>query len=69
MVAAIQAERVELPRRASIIAHSSGVSVILDDVTMRPLPEPAGLPAPSRFPPRGDFMFMFVIFFDWLQGD
>ena len=52
---AIHAERVSSPRSASSLPHTAGGSVMLDVVTVRPLPVPSGRPAPFLAPPRVGF--------------
>ena len=59
ILAAIHAERVDSPRSASSFAHSVGGRLMLDVVTVRPLPLPGLRPAPGRVPPLV-FGFMLV---------
>jgi hypothetical protein len=52
ILSATQADRDLSPRSSSSLPHRTGVRLMLDVFTVRPLPEPRGRPAPSRFPPR-----------------
>ena len=61
ILAAIQAERVIPPRSASSLSHSSGGRLMLDVVTVRPVPVPGGRPAPSLAPPRVGVGFFFMV--------
>lgn len=58
ILAAIHAERVISPRSASSLSHSSGGRLMLDVVTVRPVPLPGLRPAPLREPPLVGFMLL-----------